>query len=138
MTVFVERNGGLVIGVYAYNCPGIAEEELADDHPDVAAFLKPSQSTPEEISDRQFFQELANRSVITQQEALAAVATGTIPSAMLALINQLPEEQRFPAQMLISGATVFKRLHPVSAMIGGFYGWAGEQIDDLWSAAALL
>lgn len=90
---------------------------------------------PDIISDRQFFQELANRSVISQQEALAAVATGAIPAAMLALISQLPEEQQFPAQMLVSGATTFRRSHPIAALIGGLCGWTAEQTDDLWRAA---
>jgi hypothetical protein len=36
---FVQRNGGnQVIGVFANKQPGVAEEELADDHPEVAAF----------------------------------------------------------------------------------------------------
>ena len=37
---------------------------------------------PAIISDRQFYQNLAVRGVITQAEALAAVGPGTIPPAM--------------------------------------------------------
>ena len=37
---FIERNGGgIVKGVYRTKQPGIADEELANDHPDVVAFL---------------------------------------------------------------------------------------------------
>ena len=107
----------------------------------IPAYVPPPpepEPVPDEISDRQFFQQLAVLGVITQQEALAAVATGTIPSAMAALIDQLPEAQQFPAQMLVSGATTFRRSHPISGFIGGLYGWTDEQADDLWLAAALL
>lgn len=41
MTVFVERRNGVVVGVYARQQPGYAEEEIAADHPDVVAFLAP-------------------------------------------------------------------------------------------------
>lgn len=41
MTVFVERDGGVVVGVYAVVQAGRAEEEVADDHPDVLAFRNP-------------------------------------------------------------------------------------------------
>lgn len=35
---FVERNGGVIVGVYTMRQPGRAEEELLDAHPDVLAF----------------------------------------------------------------------------------------------------
>lgn len=41
------------------------------------------------ISDCQFFQQLAIDGVISEEEAEAAGASGTIPTAMLALIDEL-------------------------------------------------
>lgn len=41
MTVFVEREGGVVVGVYSNPQPGRATEELADNDPDVVAFRNP-------------------------------------------------------------------------------------------------
>jgi len=98
----------------------------------------PPAPAPDIISDRQFFQQLAIIGVISQQEALAAVATGAIPAAMAALVEQLPDEQQFPTRMLISGATVFERSHPVAALIGGLYGWTSPQVDALWRDASAL
>lgn len=93
---------------------------------------------PDEISDRQFFQQMATEGRITQQEALDAVGSGVIPAAMDALVEQLPESQRFAARMLIRGATTFRRTHPVAALIGQLYSMTGEQIDTTWRKASLL
>lgn len=142
MNVYVRRNEAGNVDLVSANPyedeNGAADEVLAGDDPEVIAFLNPPSPVPEEISDRQFFQQLAVLGMITEQEALAAVATGTIPAAMGALIDQMPSGQQFAAQMLISGATIFKRSHPMANMIGGLYGWTAQQSDDLWRAAAAL
>lgn len=45
--MFIERDGGGAIkGVYRQRQPGYAEEELADDHPDVLAFHAATPATP--------------------------------------------------------------------------------------------
>lgn len=93
---------------------------------------------PGMISDRQFFQQLAVQNVITPAEALDAVKTGAIPTALQALIDQMPEGQRFAAEMLVSGATTFMRDHPMTIAIGNAYGWTSGQVDALFVAAALL
>lgn len=38
-TVYVQRSGGLVTGVYVLPQPGLAEEAISDAHPDVLAYL---------------------------------------------------------------------------------------------------
>jgi hypothetical protein len=38
---FVQRRSGAVVGCYATLQPGIAEEFLSDDHPEVVAFQAP-------------------------------------------------------------------------------------------------
>lgn len=93
---------------------------------------------PEQISDRQFFQQLAVIGTITQQEAIDAVRTGTIPAAMLAVINQLPSADQFNVTMLISGATTFERHHPKTIELGQMLGWTDQQMDELWRNAAEL
>lgn len=103
--------------------------------------IAPASPDPElipDISDRQFFQQLAVEGRVSEAEALAAVATGTIPAAMLALINQLPADQRFNAKMLVSGATTFRRAHPVSELIRQLYSWTPAQADKFWKDAYLL
>jgi hypothetical protein len=98
----------------------------------------PPPPVPTEISDRQFFQQLAIAGIITPTEAIAAVATGTIPAALKALVNQLPTDQMFGATMLLSGDVSFSRTHPLTAAIGAAYGMTAAQIDALWTAASKL
>lgn len=113
----------------------VTDEEFADI---MAADLAAQPPViPEVISDRQFFQQLAIQEVITEEEALAANGA-VIPDALMTLINALPSDDRFAAKMLISGATVFQRHHPLTISLGDAYDWTSEQIDDFFIAAALL
>ena len=138
-TIFVERDGsGKVKGVYARPQPGYAEEEIAIDAPEVTAFFASQVRNVRSISDRQFFQQLALDGVISEAEAEAAVATGVIPAAMLALVDALPAGQRFGARMMLMGATVFERHHPLTETIGALYGWDSARIDRLFEHAASL
>lgn len=102
---------------------------------------------PQTISDRQFFHALARSpfNLITQAEALAAVKTGDIPPSLVAVIDKAvaggmlpPGMERFDVEMLVSGATVFERLHPTTQLIGGLWGMTEAQVDDLFLAAAAL
>lgn len=97
----------------------------------------PPPPVPQSISDRQFFQQLAVIGVITEADALASNAA-VIPSPLLAIINAMPVSQQFAAKMLVSGATVFERNHPMTIAIGAAYGMTSEQIDEFFRAAAAL
>lgn len=94
--------------------------------------IPPPLITPETISDRQFFQVLANRELITKAEALAAVTTGALPAAIEALVTSLAVEEEFNARMLLQGATEFRRSHPLTETLGAGLGMTPEQIDELW------
>ena len=99
----------------------------------------PAEPVPPSISDRQFFQQLAIAGKITQDEALAAVKTGTIPAMLQAIIDAMPDAgNRFNAEMLLSGATVFLRAHPLTEALGEAQGMTSEEIDALFRAAAQL
>ena len=90
-------------------------------------------SVPEEISDRQFAMGLAIAGLITQAEALAFVKTGEVPAALQAMIGAIEgDDARFEAEMLVSGATVFKRSHPLVSMIASQVGWTEQQTDQFW------
>lgn len=93
---------------------------------------------PDTISDRQFFQQLAIAGVISQEEALAAVKTGDIPAALSGFIAALDDAARFNAEMLLSGATIFARNHPLTDAIAAAQGMTPEQVDDFFRAAAAL
>lgn len=100
-------------------------------------YVPPPEPVPAEISDRQFFQQLAVAGIITEEQALAANAA-VIPPPLLAIIGQMPSGDQFAAKMLVSGATVFQHNHPMTEAIGAAYGWTAAQIDDFFRAAALL
>lgn len=94
---------------------------------------------PPIISDRQFFQQASIAGIITQQEALAAVKTGEIPTVLQTIVDGIPDSnQRFAAEMLLSGATVFDRNHTLTEAVGAALGWTSEQIDQFFIDAALL
>lgn len=105
---------------------------------DDAYIIRRLPPVPLAISDRQFFQQLAIIGIISEDEALEAVKTGELPNALMALIDQLPEEQIFSAKMLLCGATQFKRGHPLTDYLGAAMGYTPRQIDDLFRAAGAL
>jgi hypothetical protein len=92
-----------------------------------------------DVSDRQFFQQAAVAGIITQAEALAAVQTGTIPPVLQAVVDGIADaDEKFAAQMILSGATVFHRNAPLTASLGAAFGWTPEQIDSFFLAASAL
>ena len=102
-------------------------------------YVVPGPVAPPVISDRQFFQQLAEQGTITPIEALDAVKIGAIPPALQTQIDTLPTaEERFGATMLVAGGTQFERAHPITAQLGALMGWSASDIDSLWTAAAKL
>ena len=94
---------------------------------------------PETISDRQFYQRLAQLGFISADEALAAVGPGAIPAALLSLVDGLSDgEERFAAKMLLTGATQFSRSHPLVAAFGSAFGWTPQELDEFWTSASAL
>lgn len=95
-------------------------------------------NVPQTISDRQFFQQLAIAGIISQEEALAAVKTGDIPAALSGFIAALDDAARFNAEMLLSGATVFQRNHPLTNAVAMAQGMTADQVDEFFRQAAKL
>jgi len=71
--VFVQRRAGVVCGIYAVLQPGIAEEALADDSPEVVSYLNPAPDP---------------RKVLDEQER----ASAKLDSALMALVNSTPAQ----------------------------------------------
>lgn len=103
-----------------------AQVSLQPDEPELP------EPPPPAISDRQFFQGLANRGIITKAEALAAVRTGDIPAALQALVDGLAEGMQFDASMKISGATTFDISDPIVQPIAEGFDWTPEQTAAAW------
>lgn len=91
------------------------------------------------ISDRQFFQQAAIEGFITQEEALAAVQTGTIPASLQAIVDTIQDpNEKFAAKMLLAGATTFQRNHPLTEAVGQAFGKTSEQVNTFFKDASLL
>lgn len=102
-------------------------------------YVPPPPPVPQFISDRQFFQQAAVDGLITQDEALAAVATGTIPASLQTIVDGITDPaQQFAAKMLLSGATVFERNHALTETVGAAFGWTSQQIDTFFQQASAL
>lgn len=107
---------------------------------EIASYAEPPALTPDEISDRQFAQCLAARGIISEQEAENWVGPGIVPAPMLALVDKLPQTERFAARMLLRGATRFQRKHPIVEQIGSLSlpPWTPDDLDTFWREAAAL
>lgn len=118
----------------------VETDGASPDAAEIDAVLTPPQAplVPDAISDRQFFQQLAIMGLITTGDAIAAVATGTIPASLAAFIGTLPGDQQFAANMMLAGATQFNRSHPMTLALAQGMGWTTAQLDMLWTAAAAL
>lgn len=104
----------------------------------LASLPPPANSVPAEISDRQFAQQLAVLGAISEAEALAWAARGDLPAAVETAVDQLPEDERFSARMLLAAATSYRREHSLVDELGQALGYEPSEIDELWRAAALL
>jgi hypothetical protein len=111
----------------------------------ISPYVAPPPPVPESISRRQFFQALAlplpwdaTKTTITQQDGMAAMQTGAIPTALQTLVSGLPAAQQFGASMMITGNNTFERHNPLVITLGSAFGWTPAQIDTFWTAASLL
>lgn len=96
-------------------------------------------AVPNSISDRQFAQALAIIGLITEAEALVWVKVGEVPAALQSVVDAISDTDiRFAANMLLGGATVFERDHPMVAALGAGLAMSSEQIDAIWHLGATL
>ncbi|MBB4102396.1 hypothetical protein [Allorhizobium borbori] len=116
-----------------YNAETDTYEDVEDDF-EIAEVVIPSPP----ISDRQFFHQLAIDGRISEAEALAAVATGTLPAAVETIVSGLSSVDQFSARMLMTGATSFHRDHPLVIVFATAIGMDADGLDEFWSAASEL
>lgn len=99
----------------------------------------PPPSVPDSISDRQFAHALALSGLLTETEALAWVKVGEVPAALQSVVDAIPDnDTRFSANMLLGGATVFERNHPMVGVLASGLAMSPEQIDEIWRLGASL
>lgn len=137
--VVQQRAGGvptLVEGSMA-NPPTQREVDAVTD--EQLDYVQSTKNGIPDISDRQFAQQLKAAGLITHAEALAFVATGTVPAALQALVDAIDDQaEREAAEILIAGATVFKRNHPLVTALGQAYGMTERELSAFWYAASKL
>nr|WP_063805899.1 hypothetical protein [Rhizobium altiplani] len=69
---YVQRESGTVVSVYRNPQEGFAEEALADDNAEVAAFLNPPPPPVDSVSARQFKMQLVIAGIKPQVDARIA------------------------------------------------------------------
>lgn len=93
---------------------------------------------PQIISRRQFYQGLALAGLITREESLLAL-TGTLPAALLAIVNGIPDEDAaFAAQAHLLASGEFDRAHPLIPVFAAGQGMTDNDVDEFWRLCAGL
>lgn len=102
-------------------------------------FPDPIPPRPAPVSDRQFAHALWLKGIITHEEAMDFVKIGTIPAALDQVISGIEDEtQRKSAELLVAGATIFERDHPVTEALRSALAMTSEETDALWQEASAL
>jgi hypothetical protein len=117
--VFVERVSGSVVGVYAYPCNGVAEEELTEDSQEVVSFLNPPTAPIAGVSSRQFKLQLLAAGLLDTVDAWIATQSRAV-------------------QIAYEYSGTFVRAEPMMAAGFAAMGFTDEQIDAFFDAASQL
>lgn len=120
MTVFISRGpDGEIVGVYAFPCPDVAEEELADSDAELAAFRNPPPGPVESVSSRQFKLQL-------------------LSAGLLDVVDAWVAQQPRAVQIAYEYSGTFVKDSPM--MTAGFtaMGFTPTEIDAFFRAAAAL
>jgi hypothetical protein len=112
--------------------PPTAEETAAQ----VAAALEFVRSQMQ-LSFAQMLIGLVAEAWITESEGEAWL-TGTIPAAVTALIDTLPENQRFAARARAARPSVVLRTDSLVLALGAAQGKTAEELDDFFTAYSQL
>jgi hypothetical protein len=128
---------GLANDIAAANAR-VAELEAEVTALKAAVPAPPPQEAVHSISDRQFAQGLAARKLITETEALAWVRDGTLPAAIAAYVEALPEDQRFAAKMVLCGAVEFRFSSPHVAAFASAVGMDDVALREFWDFCGSL
>jgi hypothetical protein len=96
------------------------------------------EQVPFSVTRRQILTGLAQVGWITEQEALDAITTGARPDAVDAVINSLPEDERFHARMKWAGFTEAYRDDPLVLALATAEGKTDADLDDFFRLCAAI
>lgn len=103
-------------------------ETVRDMTPEEVASYDQTPPVPQAISFAQLLIGLVAEAWITEAEGEAWLA-GTLPSAVLALIGSLPQDQQFAAKARAVRPSVVLRSDPLVVSMGAAAGKTGADID---------
>jgi len=113
---YVERKDGKVIGLYANLQAGYAEEKLAEDHPEVVAFLNPPPTKDDVNAER--------------DRRTEAGIPFTVRGQMHVFdFNQMGKDN-------VTGAATLAKFAILKGAQPGDYRWANPEVDFTWITQA--
>lgn len=110
-------------------------ETVRDMTPEELLALDPSEPAPQAISFAQLLIGLVSEAWITEAEGEAWLA-GTLPFAVLTVIDSLPAEQRFAAKARAIRPSVVLRDDPLVVSMGAAAGKSEADIDTFFRFCA--
>jgi len=99
--------------------------------------LPPVEPVPNSISFAQLMVGLVTEQWITEAEGEAWLA-GTLPTAVLTIIDTLPVEQQFAAKARAIRPSEVLRNDPLVASLGAAAGKTPEELDDFFRTYAVV
>lgn len=99
-------------------------------------YVEPTPVIPQSVSRRQIMTGLALVGWISEQEALDALATGARPAAVEAVINGLPEGDRFEARMKWIGFQTAYRDDAMVAALATIAEKSEQDVDEFFVLCA--
>jgi len=130
--MFAQRDeSGKLIGVWTFPVDGVAEEQIADDHPDVVAFLDP---VPQVLSRAQTINGLIALGLITAEEGESANVE--IPQGVAVVLDNIPEPQRTAARVLWLNFVEAHRGDPLIAALVAANDMSDADIDEFFRSAS--
>lgn len=138
MTWYVTRRpDGGIAAAYQYVQPDLDLSPLADDDPELVAFLSPPLPVPQSITRRQCAKRMLMMGLITGDEALDMTRNGTPPSLVATSFDQLSPEDRVLAEIDFAADT-YERANPLLINLMLATGASEDEIDDFFVEAAKL
>lgn len=112
-------------------------ETLRDMTPEEVASFDQTVPVPQEISFAQLLIGVVSEGWITESEGQSWLS-GTLPSAVLSLIDNLPVEQRFAAKVRAIRPSTIIRNDPFVVAMGFAAGKTTEEMDKFFQTYANL
>ncbi len=116
MTVYIQRENGVITGIFAFPQSAINVEETGDNDPAVIAFLNPPTAS---VSARQFKLQLVALGILNEVDAWVKTQSQAV-------------------QIAFEYSGSFVKSEPMMQLGFTAMGFTDQQIDDFFTAASRL